>query len=212
MIDDKDKRIDEVLRSLGQVDAPAGLEARMLRRLAAREQQASRPQGWVFAAAFCAALVAAGLGWSAMRLHRGPAVAHSPVSARTVAQTATIVRGDLAGASSIAPSQPSRKSSAHGAFAFAESKPKRAEAGPQAAVPVTVSYFAENAPLTEQERLLVRIAHHPAPDDLQLLNPELREQIARSNAAEFEQFLEHEDELLKAKEEKETTEDVKPAE
>jgi len=47
---------------------------------------------------------------------------------------------------------------------------------------------APPAPLTEQERLLLKLAPHPSADDLALLNPEKREEIARAEMTEFQDF------------------------
>ncbi len=47
---------------------------------------------------------------------------------------------------------------------------------------------APPAPLTEQERLLLKIAPHSGAADLALLNPEKREEVARAETTEFQNF------------------------
>jgi hypothetical protein len=50
------------------------------------------------------------------------------------------------------------------------------------------SFPAPEAPLTEQEKLLLNIAQHPGPDELALLNPEKRDEIAQMSATDFNLF------------------------
>ena len=50
------------------------------------------------------------------------------------------------------------------------------------------SFPAPEAPLTEQEKVLLHIARHPRPSDFALLNPEARDQIAQVSRADFNQF------------------------
>jgi hypothetical protein len=46
------------------------------------------------------------------------------------------------------------------------------------------------APLTNEEKLLVRIAHTGDPGEMAMLNPEIRSQQAAETEAEFKRFVE----------------------
>ena len=60
--------------------------------------------------------------------------------------------------------------------------------GSESSEPALADFPAPEAPLTEQEKLLLHIARHPGPDEFALLNPEARDEVAQASRADFNQF------------------------
>jgi hypothetical protein len=59
-------------------------------------------------------------------------------------------------------------------------------------LPTQLDFPAPEAPLTAEEKLLLRVAHHPDPDQVALLNPEERAELELRDQVQFQQFFDPE--------------------
>jgi hypothetical protein len=57
------------------------------------------------------------------------------------------------------------------------------------------SHPAPQAPLTQEEKLLLRIVHAGDPQQMAMLNPEIRARQEAENEAEFQEFVEQSDKV-----------------
>ena len=161
----EEKEIERTLRVLGGAKTPEGLEGRVLQRLAERRVEASAAAGgmgwrWVWVGA---AVVAVSVG--ALVMSRGPArrVESVAVERRVVPAVVvppvvvgSVVRGEL-----VRPVRVVRRVAA---------------AGPVVAEDVVVkarSFPAPEAPLTREERLLVRLAQRGEVVEVAALDPKV---------------------------------------
>ena len=171
---EQEQGIDKLLQALGSAEPPTGMQDRILQRLA-QEDLAPAPQ---VNAGFRWPWLAGGLAMAAVLLVAVLSQRHAaPVS---VAPPPTVAH--MAPQTTQAPQPPAPKPAAarHTAPQHAVSPvPPRQE---------LASFPAPEAPLTQQEKLLLHIAQHPGLDELALLNPEKRDEIAQMSAADFNQF------------------------
>jgi hypothetical protein len=173
-----DESIDRVMAGLREVEAPEGIERRVL---AAIEERAAARAGYswrMWPVGFAAAVVVvAAVVVSVMpgRVHRPgfavvklPAVAHGPVPVALVQKRNTevlrVAQNDLR---------------------FHVSR--RDEPAVEERV-VSGGIPAPPMPLTEQEKLLVRLAHRSDPQELTPLIAEDRERLEAEFDAEFQEF------------------------
>jgi len=177
-----DEAIDRVLAGLREAAAPEGMERRILEavreRAAVREgAAASARQTWVWgialagAAALCAAIYLTGFGTG----HKS-AVAKGHTNAAQA--RAVAVQGS--------PRVPVGPARAGGTQARVE----RVEAEDSLEVREmrAPSLPAPEMPLTEQERLLLRIAHQGDPELLAMLEPEVQAKLEADDVAEYQRF------------------------
>lgn len=196
-------RIDRVLRGLGEAqpgyaEGSAGeFERRVLRAVqerAAGGKQSKRRglatlgvaalgvRRWRFAVA-AAVLVLAALLWAghAHRMRQGTAATvarvQSPPAAAPVRQPA-----ENAAVGAVASLGEHR---AHPASARAVGVPRVERPARMVAIG---NHPAPEAPLTDEERLLLRIAHRGQPDQYAALNPDARDAVAMTEKQEFRQF------------------------
>ena len=193
-MNDHEARIDRVLEGLREAEPADALEQRVLRAVGERAAGktgpqrarfglsfARSPQGYAVAATVLAlALV---LGTSALR-HRGRQVAGQEGAGRSASAEPASVR-DAPSPRSIAATQPERRSPR---AAVAERRAKSARAEQHSLLLASGNHPAPEEPLTDQERLLLRLAHRAGPDDLAELNPDARDAQARADSAEFRKF------------------------
>ena len=199
----KDDAVERVLAGLGKVEAPTGLEGRVLRRMA--EAGSRRSSGFGLGFRMASGLALAGvLAWcvwilgsdggrhtpgAKARIVGGEERPRKPEAEALGYLQATTTTGD-----ELVEERGGHTPGAKAPFAGRAERAKRPKAEAlgylQAkALPGELESFpAPPEPLTEQERLLVRIARHPQRSDAQFLIAEVREaELARGNA-EFERF------------------------
>lgn len=199
-----DARIDRVLRGLGAAepgdaaDLAHEFERRVLlavyKRAAGRRQSTRRGLAafgvaafgvarWRFAVA-AAVLALAVLLWAghAHRMRQGTAVTAARLQpfpadapARSAAENVAVLRG----------AAPLGGPRAYPASA-------RAAGVPRVKLPARTvaigNHPAPEAPLTDEERLLLRIAHRGQPDEYAALNPDARDAVAMTEKQEFREF------------------------
>ena len=174
-----DQEIDHLLRSLGTAEPDARFEERLLARLSdAPGQRSKREAWWPTALAWSGGLALAsvlGLLFVAGE-RKAPAPVRVAVAAPGLAASAPVPR-----AVRLLPAVGRPAAGAHGT----DAKPVATREPTTADLP---SMLAPEAPLTEQERVLARIARGPEPDDFALLNPDTREKLARQSHVEFDKL------------------------
>jgi hypothetical protein len=176
---DADRTIERLLAALRDAEPSAAMGRRILEALEAREGEASAPR-WPrlrpVATWLAAAVAIAGLLIIAVAIHqhrRAPADTRSRGTAPPVRRTnqpeAVVQKA------SIAPRRPAKRGSRR---------------PPVSAVPETqaASFPAPPLPLTEQERLLLRLAHRRNPEDTAILNPALQAAQSAKATEQFQHF------------------------
>ncbi len=166
-----DEAINRVLSGLREVEAPAGLERRVL---AAMEERA-----------------AARVGWKPMRWAMACAVVEVAVAGALMMRPAR-VRVEKVAAVAVPKMQPVRAQRVQGRnteiLRFAQNDLNRRVMRMAVAVPVATGGFpAPPMPLTESEKLLLRVAHRADATELTPLNAEAR---ARQSAEFDKEFIE----------------------
>lgn len=164
-----DSDIDQTLAGLRNAAPPADLESRILARLQATpipRPRSPRTALWLLAIPAFAALLLV------IRLAH-----HHPSALLVLSYTAPhLSTPTLQPAPSPAPPRPPAKT--RHTLATARATPAA----------LTVSFPAPEAPLTNQELLLLRLAHRPTPGTLAIFDPHVREQRAQLAAADFKEF------------------------
>lgn len=174
MSDRNQESLDRLLHGLGSAEPGAGFEQRVLAGVAARVavRQPHRPVRLAWGCGLAAAIVAA-LGVAAP-LHR-PAPHAVPVA---TARTPQVLPAEPTFAESHAArgfARPALRHAAHTAHRNQDSQ-------------ALVSFPAPPEPLTEQEKLLLQIAHRRDPQEMAMLNPAVQAQQQAAEAAEYEEF------------------------
>jgi hypothetical protein len=192
-----DKTLDGALASYTPATPRIGLEMRLQARLEAEVELPRRSLfqlPWVLAGA---AVIASVAGLQIL-VHRSPA----PVAAPGMAQAPHVPAPEQR-----TPRPEGLKDAAH-SVAGVETPAYRARLAAEAKRPVhgdqpvsaidrraleemrAASHPAPEEPLTQQERLLLRIAHKGDPVEMAMLNPVVRERQAAEGAAEFHKWVE----------------------
>ena len=191
-----DGAIDRVLTGLREVEPPQGMQQRVLR--AVTEREAARQKSsmqlifanryvWMTAAASFV-LIGVASFWTSMQGDRRPLVAtHSlahvaPVVAPNTEET-RLATARVARPKPLAePRRPSLEQQA------APNEPATDEDALAVSEMNAPSQPAPPMPLTEQERLLIRILDKRDPVELAMLDPQVRSSEEASSAADFERF------------------------
>lgn len=195
-----EEAINKVLGGLREAEAPEGLEQRVLRRVA--ELEATGPSrvwtpAWLAipgrgrSLAYGLAVAAVIAGGIALVSVRRPA--HTPLQADARPQPSATIRTTPAVSASTSrqPTHPAlRLTSAPKATLRLKPlvAPEDAEEAQVLSDTLAASHPAPPMPLTEQERLLLRIAHTGDPQELVALNAELRDHARAVRDAEFQEF------------------------
>jgi len=185
-----DEVVERVMAGLRDADASLGLEDRILESLEMRAK-AHKPAAprWAWGVAM-ASVIVVGLFMTTTLIHRQgsdstqatqQAVApltHAPAKP-TADQNATLPPNPPVAqvgkrVRSAEPARKVRRMSAADAVLLAEMR--------------APSHPAPEAPLTEQEKLLIRVVHLGDPQIMAMLNPELRAMQEAESEAEFQEF------------------------
>jgi hypothetical protein len=198
--------IDKVLAGLRDADAPAGMERRILagleERAAARSRSGWRqllpvwviaPAGPVAVGSLVCGAVVAGVFVIAFAI---PAIRRSGHTAEQGRRNSVVVGATALAASEAAP-ESARSSLRPGGRVTGQKEVGRSAAGAEAVGEDdsaaleemhAASYPAPPMPLTEQERLLLRLVHKDDPVELAMLDPKLRALQDSEDKAEFQRF------------------------
>ncbi len=210
---DPEKAIDQVLAGLHRAETPAGMEARILRKLeqqterhARRAKVVASPQSWRFAAGV-AVILAFALSWRTHHEHatrRDSGSRHETATLRPTEEGETPATWERTSRTRVSPAPPTKPS-------------VRSQPRPQQPAQLTVqvrsghsrtpelaandtqtvrdaraaSHPAPALPLTEQEHLLLRLVHRSDrtdPEVLAVLNPALRARESQEERLEFDVF------------------------
>jgi hypothetical protein len=175
-----DDLLERALASYTPVSPRAGLEGRMLARLAAAEEPARRrafafwPWVWGATGAVAAAIVLT------VVLFRS--------SVPSAPQNPVIARREPPASVNLVPARPGTPS-AQQPYRAMRQLPRVDDADSVTLREMrAASHPAPAAPLTEEEKLLLRIANRAGPQEVAMLNPEIRAEKEADQAAEFEAF------------------------
>ena len=171
---DADRTIERLLAALRDAEPSTGIEHRLLQAMEAREAEAFAPlwrRPTALATSLVTALAITAVLIIAMALHQhrtAPADtrSHAPAVQRTTQPEA------VAQQAPITPRRPAQRRH------------------PVSAVPETqaASFPAPPLPLTEQEKLLLRLAHRRNPEDTAILNPAVQAAQSAKATEQFQQF------------------------
>jgi hypothetical protein len=169
--DRSNQELEKLLTHLGTVEVNLGFEDRIRHGVNARqEHRRKQPQRWFLGVA---AILAAAALCTTLWLHDKPQASAQPKVTRlaTPLQQAAPTRVD----SDVKPMHVVH-------LAHATKTPR------QSLPTFEASFPAPPAPLTEQERLLVRLAHRGDPEELAMLDPNVRALDEAMSRAEFDKF------------------------
>ncbi len=195
MNDSHDEAIDQALAALHAAEAPEGMEARILRRLDAAAAPRPRALGWWYAGGLTA-LAAILLTMAVREFHpiSAPATVSSvqPKPAAHTSGSASVPASEAASprrtAPAVAQTSPGRPALQPLRSAFPRRTPNASDQTRQARATL-LSFPAPAEPLTEQEKLLQRVARRGDQEDFDLLNPESVELAMALDKADFDEFL-----------------------
>jgi hypothetical protein len=188
-----DEAIDRVLKGLREAETPRGME---LRILDATQRDPSEPRKyspltpigartWTIAAA-AVIVVASVIYWTAFRDHR---VVHEYIAVKQHIAPAIVPPSELQTKAQSAVQSPER--SIPRLRETTKVPAAIREKGPIAPDEMVVeNHPAPEAPLTEEERLLLRFAHRADPQQLEAFSPMLRSARDAEEKAEFQRFFE----------------------
>ena len=180
-----EREIDGLLKALGTRDLPPGMEQRLIRRLAGREESVParrfRRPHWLWPASLITLATVAVLTL-VLTLQHPRGVPPGPGQARIEQPLSSSAVTEIAPGSTGAASVVARASRSAGSV-------QRRLAPAEAAAPAQPAGFpAPPMPLTDQERLLLRIAHRGDPQQVAALDPLLQDRLNARASAEFKQF------------------------
>lgn len=179
-----DEAIERVLTGLREAEAPIGMERRILEAVQERAStRSARLPLWAWGGAFaCTAAVCVVISM----IHR---VEHVPIQSnlRPVSAGMLPIVPEAAVKSEMPPlSQPI----VHVKANVKSAKVVRAKDSVTLREMRAASFPAPPMPLTEQEKLLLRVAHRGDPEELAMLNNEMRAKQEAEGKAEFQKFFE----------------------
>jgi hypothetical protein len=198
MKENSEEILEQLLQGLRDAETPAGMELRILHALEDRSralspatrrwngtsQSVARRWFWPIASGVAAATILL----LAFALHR---TTH-PVSITAQSQATPAVSPTRAHAlptlvAIVSQATPPRKPAPHHASSLSAASLSAEERLCLRELRAP-SHPAPSEPLTAEERTLLRIAHTAAPEEIAMLNPEIRAREQAASAAEFERF------------------------
>ncbi len=183
--------IERVLRALGQVEAPPGLERGILRRIEGRAAGKTRwAPGRASALAVAAAAAAIGLGIWQVRVPGGDG---SLTDTDPNAAEAWVSSPASSGHPKLLLPHPSAWKPQPAAVSLikqhkVDPAPGRELLRASATSMPDAAFPAPEIPLTDQERLLLRLARRPSEGTIAMFDTAVREERAAVAAEEFEEF------------------------
>ena len=193
-----DQVIEQVLTGLRDTQAPPGMERRMLEAIQHCRSSAPRRRlnlAWHFAYAGLACLLllfaaAAIFSLYVLRPHPSDSTnASNPPAPRPLAQPRPTSQRTVSEAAQHTPAPGSLARSGPKPSTANADAPKTALRGPSLTLLDPPPGFpAPEAPLTEEERLLLRIAHMGDPEEIAMLDPDKRAKAEAEETSEFQSF------------------------
>jgi hypothetical protein len=172
---DADETIDRLMAGLRDVEPSPGMERCILEAMEAHHAMPSR---WLLRPSVAASLVcAAALAASLILVTRVNQPSHTPANAADVGQHTQPVA--VAHKAPIEPRRPVARVTA-----------RRWRDLPAVRDAQAVGFPAQPLPLTEQERMLLRVAHRNDAKNKALLNPDLQAAQSAKNTEQFQHFFE----------------------
>lgn len=195
-----DKAVEKVLAGLREAETPEGMEQRILKRLrnVAAEQHERSPRGiasslrlirmpfWALVTA-SVAVISLAIGWTVFRQHRA---AHNIADSHTVVANPPSTKIQVAARSEVVPLH--RSSIARVKRNTNSQKEKLVKEEESVALDEmhAASYPPPPMPLTEQEKLLLRVLHKRDPVEFAALDPVLRAERNAEERADVQRFFE----------------------
>ena len=180
-----DDAIERVLTGLREAEAPVGMERRILEAVQDRAAvKSARLLPWVWGTALACTMVtcvAISLVYRAARVPVQPNLHSAPAGVMPKVALATTTKSGSPGVA-----VQSVRLKANGKRA----KLMRDSDSIALSERDTASFPAPPMPLTEQEKLLLRVVHHGAPEELAMLNNDVRAKQEADSQAEFQRFFE----------------------
>ncbi len=183
MKDRNEERVERVLAALGAVEPPPGMQRRVLELLEEKALEGATewwrlwPSSVLGGMAFAAMLAVAVLIPAGHRHRRNPVVIEPPQPAVMAVPEASAGHVEM---------RSLRRASARRAIAVRKSDDDSIAMQEMRAK----SFPASPLPLTEEERLLLSIAHKGDPAEMAMLEPETRAAAAAAETAAFQEFFE----------------------
>jgi hypothetical protein len=176
---DADGTIERLLAGLRDAEPPGGMERRILEALDGREAREVAPSAFLWRPAMALSLTCAVILIVALMI---PRHRHAPADLRrsTSADVRQDTRPELI--KQTPPTSPRRTTR--------RALVRRPHDLPAAGETQATSFPAPPLPLTEQERLLLRLAHRGDRENMVILNPDVREAQTAKAAEQFQQFFE----------------------
>jgi hypothetical protein len=194
--DEIDRDIDQLLAGLRSATASPGMEGRILRAAADRAAETQAPKWWLIqrrrplrAASILTVGLACAVAFGVFVLRR-PQLGHSSTNPQRFAAMATPREAlplSVPSAAGLTRTARHRKTDQPEAAEFEPAKLEQTTHGNKPAA-ITESFPAPPMPLTEQEKLLLRVAHRRDSANLAMLNPASQATLIASEQAQFEKF------------------------
>jgi hypothetical protein len=172
---DPDQTIEKLLAALRDAEPSAGVERRILEVMEARETQASAPL-WNRLRPLASAVAIAGVLIIALHQHWSAPPGTTPHGTAPALRRTTQPQA-VAQQAPVAPRRPAARGSLR----------RKVSAVPETQA---AGFPAPPLPLTEQERLLLRLAHRRDPEDTAILNRDLQAEQSAKATEQFQQFFE----------------------
>jgi len=191
-MDPLDAQLERALASYTPAETPAGLEQRLSARLAAAASASQRRPMFTLRWAWAAgAVVAVSLAIVAIHSHRQTG---DQAKVQSVPVARPMPAGEVARAEVTHPTQPARRADAlrpaHTAAPAHAAASANTEEEASLSEMRAPSRPAPPAPLTAEERMLLRVVQRRDPEQMAMLNPQVRASKAAESDREFQSFVE----------------------
>jgi hypothetical protein len=181
-----DEAIGQVLAGLRDVDAPIGMERRVLDAVQDRTSvRSGRMSPWVWGTALACAMVTCVAISMVYRAARVPVQSNGSLAPAAVMPKVALEPSTKNVFPVLVAQSVQSKTNVNVKRAVVRDGDTAALHEMQAA-----SFPAPPMPLTEQEKLLLRVVHKGDPEEIAMLNQEMRDKREEDNNAEFQRFFE----------------------
>jgi hypothetical protein len=214
-MNNSNETVDRVLACLRDIEAPEGMDHRILRAMHARAATSSEPRRaaspltpkfWLAATA-SAAIVIIAIWWSAS-VHRPP-LHDLATNTTTTAKPNTVLAPKRQADPAAHPASPTRPQHVAASVQTQATKPAEASEPEALSDTLAASHPAPPLPLTEQEQLLIRILHKGDPVELASLNNDFRGRQTIEDTEAFQRFFKQQPSPAQNAEEQKNTADLR---
>ncbi|MGA2218067.1 MAG: hypothetical protein ABSG51_08270 [Terracidiphilus sp.] len=199
MMRDSEETIQRVLAGLRDAEAPDGMERRIVDALEDRASglAASTARGWkpVWLTARVWRVAFAGMIAVSAAISLAIGAGHRYGTTRTQSEVHSVSAGAVVAARTAGAGESALHTHGQTESVRAETSPRTARLtgaadGASRSEMRAMGHPAPQAPLTEQERLLLRMVQTEAPEQIAMLNPEIRAKQEAQSEAKFQEFVE----------------------